>query len=89
MNINKQARKIVRNTKPIKKSGACGVVSLVTGILGLITLPLVFSTTAIITGAVAMAKKEKFGLAGLVMGIIGWTFGFIAFYIAFNGVFGV
>lgn len=69
--------------KKIKKvNGVAGVVSLVTGILGMLTFPLVFSTTAIISGAIGLSKNQKFSVAGLVLGIIGWVFGFVAFLVA-------
>ena len=67
-----------------RKIGVCGVVALVTGIMGTLAMPVFFSTTAIITGAVAVAKKQKFGWAGLIIGSIGWMYGLIMFYVALN-----
>jgi len=61
------------------KGGSAGVISLVTGIMGLLTLPIVFSTLGVIFGAIGMNKGLKYAKAGFVCGIIGWLYGFYKF----------
>ena len=70
--------------KQNKKWGTLSVLSLTTGIMGLVAVPFLFSTTAVITGAIAVSKKQKGAWAGLICGLVGWVAGLIAFYIAMH-----
>ena len=58
----------------IKKEGSLGIISLVTGIFSIICYPFLFGTASIICGAVGLHKKHKYSLAGLLLGIFGWSF---------------
>ena len=58
--------------------GYYGTASLVLGILGLIVLPIVFSTLATIFGVMGKKRKQKLSKAGLVLGIIGLAFMVVA-----------
>jgi len=62
-----------------KKDNTFGIVGLITGILGMLTLPLLFSTLAIIFSAVGLGKKQKYSMAGMIIGVAGWAYGFYKF----------
>lgn len=55
------------------QKGGFGTSSLVLGIIGLIIFPVIFSTLAIIFGAIGLHKDQKFAKAGLILGIVGWV----------------
>jgi len=67
------------------KGNACGVASLVLGILGLFVVPLVLSPLAIIFGGVGLKKGERFATAGLVLGIVGFVLWLFVAFILWMG----
>ena len=69
-----------REKKELNK-GSFGTAALVCGICGLLFLPIILSTLAIIFGAIAINKQEKYGKAGLILGVIGWAWMVIAFVV--------
>jgi len=54
-----------------KKDNTLGTISLVSGIVGLIILPIVFSTLAIILGAIGSRDKQKYAKEGFLLGTVG------------------
>lgn len=72
-----------------KPRSALSLAGLILGILsvGLFFIPIVrpiLSILAIIFGAIAVARRQKFGLAGLLLGIISWIIWGIIFAIALS-----
>jgi len=70
-----------------KKVGTLSTISLITGIIGILVVPILFSTTALICGAVALNKKEKYAMIGFILGILGtlwWVVGLIIFLISYG-----
>jgi hypothetical protein len=47
-----------------------GVISIISGVVGLIVFGLILGGTAIVTGIVAVAMGSKRGIAGIVLGVI-------------------
>jgi len=68
-----------RNRRDIEqRTSGMAVASLVTGIIGMVLIPIIFSLLAIIFGSVGMGQTNRSGVkghgmavAGLVLGIIG------------------
>jgi len=75
-----------QNKKKELESGSYGTASLVTGIIGLIFLPIIFSPLAVIFGAIGIGKEQKFSKAGLTLGIMGCV-GIILVFAFFFSVF--
>ncbi|MCW3122591.1 MAG: hypothetical protein JWQ38_2083 [Flavipsychrobacter sp.] len=74
----------MRNTmSPAKHNGnTVGILSLVFGILGVVGVfvagfGLLFSTAAIVLGAIGLSHHEQFSLAGLILGILGFILSLI------------
>ncbi len=65
----------VFKSEDAEKSGedSFGKAGLVCGILGLFTIPIIFSTLAVVFGVIAMDKKQRYGKTSFVIGIIGLT----------------
>jgi hypothetical protein len=68
----------------IKKTEPLGIVSLISGVVGLLIIPLLFGTTAIIFSAVSISKINKnpqkykgmgWAIAGLILGLINVVWG--------------
>ena len=66
----------MKKPKRSSEDGSYGIVALVTGIVGFFFFPFILNIIAIIFGAIAYNKKQKYGVAGLVLGILGilWSF---------------
>lgn len=65
-----------------QKNDTLGIVSLVTGIVGLVTmccygLGFIPGVVAIICGAMAKSRNQRFAVAGLIMGIIAVVISFV------------
>ncbi len=78
------------------KSGGFGTASLILGIIGIFLFPFLFSTLAIIFGAIAIGRNEKYAKIGLGLGIMGWVLMVVMFFLALSfissmigGVFGL
>lgn len=54
------------------KKGGFGTASLVLGIISLIIAGIPLGILAIIFGAIALHKEQKYGMAGLILGIAGF-----------------
>lgn len=70
------ANKKVKISNEENKKGVYGIVSLATAGMGVLFVPLLFGSIATIFGAVGMYRKEKFSLAGLIIGIVVFLIGF-------------
>lgn len=70
------ANKKVKISNEENKKGVYGIVSLATAGIGLLFVPLLFGSLAIIFGSIGLYKKDKFSLAGLIIGIVVFLIGF-------------
>lgn len=60
-----------KRTRAQPTSNGLGIASLVCGILGLLMMPFILSTLAIIFGVIGRRQNQRYAQAGLVLGIIG------------------
>jgi len=58
------------DNKESLKSGGFGTTALVCGLVGIFLFGIVLGPLAIIFGGIGISKKQKYSVAGLVLGII-------------------
>jgi len=69
-------------SKEVLIKGGMGTTSLVCGIVGIFLFGIVLGPLAIIFGGVGISKKQKYSVAGLVLGIIS-----VISYLIFTSIF--
>jgi len=74
--------------KDRKRAGGFGLAAYVCGIIGLFIFPFILSTLAIIFGAIGMSRHQKFAVAGLVLGMVGWALMLFMFMITIAAFWG-
>ncbi len=62
---------------PAKGSNTFSILGIVFGAVAVLFLPIIFGPVGIVMGAIGMSKKERLGVVGLVVSIVGTILGFI------------
>lgn len=68
-------------------NGGFGTASLVLGIISLVILGLPCGILAIIFGSIAISKQQKYGSAGLILGLIGTLTSILIIFMLFSSIF--
>jgi hypothetical protein len=62
---------------PANTSNTFSIMGIVFGAVAVLFLPIIFGPVGIVMGAIGMSKKERLGVVGLVVSIVGTILGFI------------
>jgi hypothetical protein len=71
---------------PANTSNTFSIMGIVFGAVAVLFLPIIFGPVGIVMGAIGMSKKERLGVVGLVVSIVGTILGFILGALVFTAM---